>query len=368
MSLDPRETAEPHDSADAQRLLVESRKLQKATESLLEMQGVDDVLRIVCAEAERLTGAVGSAILLRQDGPVPASAYKHGQALPHDSKRGGLEQQPPERSFLELPLTVRGHHLGTLVLLGREGGFHSEGVALAEHFADQAATAIQHALFHEQHEQLLLLEERQKLAHELHDSVTQSIYGVTLFAEAATRLLETRQTAEAAKLLQELQETALSALREMRMLVFELRPPMLHQEGLAAALEARLAAVEGRAGLTTNLRVDAFDDHSWPTEVAEALYGIAKEALNNVLKHAGASRVSVHLRQTGVKLELEITDDGVGFEPASASRGEGFGLQGMRERAAGINALLTISSRRGRGTKVKAGVSLANWKRLARKR
>ena len=126
--------------------------------------------------------------------------------------------------------------------------------------------------------------------------------------------------------------------------------------------------MEGRTGLTTSLRVDAIDDQTWPVEVKEALYGIAKEALNNVLKHAGASRVSVHLWQTGAKVELEITDDGVGFEPTSASKGEGFGLRGMRERAAGVNALLTISSRPGRGTRVKAAVSLVNWKRVSKRR
>lgn len=359
MSLDRTAKVDPSDGTDTHRLLDESRKLQKATESLLEMHGFDDVLRIVCTEAETLTGASGSAILLHEDGPVPVHTFKHGQALPRDDSEVDHDRET-ERSFLELPLAVRGQHIGTLILLGQKNGFDKEGVSLAARFADQAAIAIQHALFHRQHEQLMLLEERQKLAHELHDSVTQSIYGVTLFAEAATRLLETSQKEQATEILRELQETALSALREMRMLVFELRPPMLHEEGLAAALEARLAAVEGRAGLTTELTVDGIEDTTLPPSIAEALYGIAKEALNNVLKHAGASQVSIHLRPLGSSVELEITDDGIGFEPASATGRGGLGLQGMRERAAGIDALLTVSSRPGRGTKVKARVSHTN--------
>lgn len=359
MSLDRATKADPGDSTDTHKLLLESRKLQRAAESLLEMKGFEDVLRIVCVESENLTGASASAIHLVEDGPVPVHDFHHGQALQRDNS-GVDDASPAERSFLELPLAVRGHHIGSLVLLGPEGGFERQAIDLATHFADQAAIAIQHALFHRQHEQLMLLEERQKLAHELHDSVTQSIYGVTLFAEAATRLVQAQKIAEATQVLLELQETAVDALREMRMLIFELRPPMLHKEGLATALEARLAAVEGRTGLTTDLTTKGLDQASLPGEVAEALYGIAKEALNNVLKHAGATRVCVVLRQTPSQMEMEISDNGSGFEPQSAGRQGGFGIQGMRERAASIDALLTLSSRPGRGTKVKARVSLAD--------
>lgn len=240
--------------------------------------------------------------------------------------------------------------------VGQKTGFDEEGTGLAARFADQAAIAIRHALLHQQHEKLVILEERQKLAHELHDSATQSIYGVTMYGEAAARLLEANQVEKASTILRDLQETALDALRKMRLLVFELRPPMLEKEGLAAALQARLSAVEGRAGLATEFSADNMAPP--PSRVSEALYGITKEALNNVLKHAGASRVAIRLQKLESAIALEITDDGAGFEPALANERGGLGLQGMKERAAGIGAHLTLSSRPGNGTTVRVEVAL----------
>ena len=147
-----------------------------------------------------------------------------------------------------------------------------------------------------QHErQKATIEERNRLARELHDSVTQSLYGVTLYADAARRLLDTGQVPAADDNLRKLRETAKGALEEMRLLIFELRPPILEQEGLAAALEARLEAVEGRVGLKTQLELEGESELS--QDIREGLYRIALEALNNVLKHAQASCVTVSLIQ-----------------------------------------------------------------------
>src|SRR6266487_104144 len=129
-----------------------------------------------------------------------------------------------------------------------------------------------------------VLEERQRLARDLHDSVTQALYGITLHAEAATRLLASGDLATVAEYLHELQDTAQEALEEMRLLIFELRPPVLAQAGLVTALQARLDAVEGRANLETKLIADGVS--ILPAVVEQALYRIAQEALNNALKHA----------------------------------------------------------------------------------
>ena len=179
-----------------------------------------------------------------------------------------------------------------------------------------------------------MLAERQRLARELHDSVTQSLYSVTLYANAAALALAAGKDDVTAGYLQELQETAQEGMRDMRLLIFQLHPPVLEAEGLVAALQARLAAVEGRAGLQTEFRIEG--ERRLPIAIEEELYWIAQEALNNVRKHAAARRVTVHLHFTAAAISLEVTDDGVGFDP-QAVRSEGRGGGGLRsiaERAA----------------------------------
>jgi signal transduction histidine kinase len=199
-------------------------------------------------------------------------------------------------------------------------------------------------------------EERNRLARELHDSVTQALYGVTLYSEAAAGHLSLGHMDRVAEHLQELQDTAQEALAEMRMLIFELRPPILEELGLVAALQARLQAVEGRAGLRTEFKTDV-EEHL-PLDVEEGLYRIVLEALNNALKHAQARNIKVHLRQDErtrlepVRVTLEIADDGIGFDPATACHQGGLGLPAMEERAEAIGAMLRIESEVGSGTKV----------------
>jgi signal transduction histidine kinase/streptogramin lyase len=198
-------------------------------------------------------------------------------------------------------------------------------------------------------------EERNRLARELHDSVTQSLYAVTLYADAATRLLSSGQGESASDNLHKLRRTAREALGEMRLLIFELRPPILEREGLAAALQARLEAVEGRSGLRTEFHVEG--QVQLPPDVEEGLYRIGLEVLNNALKHAQASSISVSLRLDPEATVLEIKDDGVGFDLDAARESGGMGLQGVAERAAEIEGQLVVESERGEGTRVK--ISLA---------
>jgi signal transduction histidine kinase/ligand-binding sensor domain-containing protein len=193
--------------------------------------------------------------------------------------------------------------------------------------------------------------ERNRLARELHDSVAQSMYGVTLYAEVAAQLLSSGQVDEVTSYLAELKDTARESLAEMRLLIYELRPPVLEEEGLASALQARLEAVESRAGL--EIAFNAEGENRLGSEIEGALYRIAQEALNNVLKHAQARRVVVSLVQDPRRVTLEIADDGLGFDPSEASRGGGMGLRGMRERAAEIGARLEVQSAVGSGTMVR---------------
>jgi signal transduction histidine kinase len=192
--------------------------------------------------------------------------------------------------------------------------------------------------------------ERHRLARELHDSVTQALYAVTLYANAATRLLSLGQVETAIDNVRKVRRTAIEALGEMRLLIFELRPPIL-EEGLAAALEMRLEAVERRSGLNTHFRVEG--NGRLPPDVEEGLYRITVEALNNALKHAHADSIRVFLRLAPKSAFLEIADDGVGFDPALSSNGGGIGLRGMTERIEQFGGRLTVDSGPDSGTRIK---------------
>ncbi|HEY42863.1 MAG TPA: GAF domain-containing protein [Anaerolineae bacterium] len=255
------------------------------------------------------------------------------------------------------PLTIKDQVIGTLVLMGTKEGkreFDPTDLDLLVSFANQAAIAIENAQLYEQAQQLAVVEERQRLARDLHDSVTQALYGMTLYSEAIARQLSMGQVDLAKAQLSELHDTAQEALREMRLLIFQLRPPDLEEEGLVAILRNRLEAVEGRADLKTEFRVP--NEARLPLEIEEGLYRISQETLNNSLKHASAQSVTVSLLIDESLVILEIIDDGIGFDPDYALEGSGMGLKGMMERAAQMGGQLTVESRPGAGTKVRVEV------------
>jgi len=266
-------------------------------------------------------------------------------------------QREDLRAIAVCPLRAREKRLGTLSLATRRGPrpFSPNERELLRAASDQAAIAIENAQLYQQAQQFAVVEERNRLARDLHDSVTQSLYGVTLFSEAAERLLLAGDTRLAATHLHDLQQTAQEALREMRLLIFELRPPILGQKGLVAALQTRLEAVEGRAGLQTTLHVEG-DDRRLAPEVEEGLYRIAQEALNNALKHARAQRIDVYLCQEPARVVLQVADDGVGLDLATAHLRGGLGLRGMEERATQLGAQLSVQGRPGQGTQIRVEV------------
>jgi signal transduction histidine kinase len=225
-----------------------------------------------------------------------------------------------------------------------------EEVSLLSAIGHQIGVAVENARLYEQAQQLAVIQERNRLARDLHDSVMQALYGVTLYAEAASRQLYKGAGELARDHLGEIRETAEEALREMRVLIFELRPPILKREGLAAALQARLDSVEGRVGLVTHFEADCRGRLS--VDVEEGLYRVAMEALNNALKHARADRVSVCLKQRNGLVMLEILDDGTGFDPGTARECGGFGLRGMEERVANLGGTLEVHSCVGEGTRI----------------
>jgi PAS domain S-box-containing protein len=258
------------------------------------------------------------------------------------------------RLGVSVPLLVKERLVGALVLAARDmRTFVPEELSLLAAIGQQIGIAVENARLYEQAEQAAVITERNRLARELHDSVTQALYSVTLYAEAAAILLADGKNLEAADHLRELRDTAQEALREMRLLIFELRPLALEKTGLVAALQTRLEAVEGRGGMQTELQVEgAPNAERLPFTVQEELYHIAQEALNNVLKHAHARRVRVHLQFLDTVTCLEVWDDGVGFESERARERGGLGLRGMEERAQRIGGKLHIESVPRKGTRV----------------
>lgn len=203
---------------------------------------------------------------------------------------------------------------------------------------------------HQSETEQAILAERNRLASDLHDSVTQGLYGIVLHAGAASGQLAAGNTQQTKDYLDEIKTAAREGLGEMRLLIFELRPPVLEKEGLVAALEARLYAVEKRAGLAVMLKSDL--EGSLPKALEEGLYRIAQEGLNNILKHAQAMQVQVNLRQTGEKVILEIIDNGLGFNLQEGLESGGMGLPGMQARVSAINGSLEIDTHPGEGTRL----------------
>jgi signal transduction histidine kinase len=254
-------------------------------------------------------------------------------------------------ALLSVPLVIEDEGYGGITLYYRQAReFSQEEIQLATSVADQAALAIENARLRGQAEQAAAFAERSRLARELHDSVTQSLYSITLYSEAVARMLTAGAGSEAVEHLRELRATAQEALREMRLLIFQLSPPALDKGDLAGALQMRLDAVEARGGLNVDLRVQGTEQLQ--PLVRQELYQIAQEALNNALKHARAKAVRVLLDFQESATRLEVSDDGGGFEPEEARRGGGAGLRGMRERAQAIGGTLRVESSPGKGTRV----------------
>jgi signal transduction histidine kinase len=224
---------------------------------------------------------------------------------------------------------------------------------LAQAYARQKAITEQNIRLHEQSQQLAVVEERQRIARELHDSVSQALYGIGLGARTARTLLD-RDPDKAAEPVEYILSLAEGGLAEMRALILELRPESLEREGLVSALRKQAAALRTRHGLEVETVVG--EEPDLPLEVKEGLYRIAQEALNNTIKHARASQVVIRLQEDRGEIVLSVRDDGVGFEPQDEYAGH-VGLHTMRERAERLGGMLHIESAPAQGTRIRVVLS-----------
>jgi signal transduction histidine kinase len=278
---------------------------------------------------------------------------------PRIVKRSTIIDPEGIRSFMQVPIKVGGEVFGVFSAdYAQPRAFGDDEQRLFIALAQRAALAIDTAQLYEQTQQLAVVEERNRLARELHDAVTQTLFSSSLIAEALPALWESDQD-EGQQLLKELRQLSRGALAEMRTLLLELRPAALVETSLGNLLRQLGEAVTGRKGVPVTVRVGG--ECALPDDVHVALYRIAQEALNNVVKHADANQVTVNLHFTPPleareSIELCITDDGRGFDPGSIPP-DRLGLGIIRERAQAIGATLEIESQPGLGTQI-----VVRWK------
>jgi PAS domain S-box-containing protein len=280
------------------------------------------------------------------------------------------------RAWMWVPLAVKGRIIGGLgIAHARRNYFTAHHAALALSMVDQVAITMVNAELYEHARVLAALQERQRLAQNLHDAVNQSLFSAGLIAEVLPRLWD-RDPVEARVSLEDLRRLTRGALAEMRELLAELRPSVLTDSSLGDLLRQVANAFTGRTNIPVSVNVA--DEHVLPAEIQVALYRICQEALNNIAKHAGASQVEIDLQydsgtanDTGMEqassfvaysgvpqeivvnsVEMHIRDNGHGFNPDEPTTAGHYGLGMMRERAETVGAQLTVSSRPGNGTEV----------------
>ncbi|MFF7329518.1 GAF domain-containing protein [Streptomyces sp. NPDC008150] len=362
---------------------------------------VRDVLKTIVASARELLDAEYAALGVPDDhggfaqfvvdgvsdaqwkaiGPLPR---QHGilAAMLHEAKaerladvredprfEGWPAAHPDMSDFLGLPIRDGDEIIGALFLANklRPGGttagdraprdhcgFTEEDEDLLGLLAQHAAIALTNARLYERSRELTIAEERSRLAHELHDAVSQKLFSLRLTAQAAAALVD-RDPARAKGELQQVAALAAEAVDELRAAVVELRPTALDEDGLVATLRNQVQVLD-RAH-TARVTFTARGVRALPAAQEEALLRVGQEALHNALRHADARLVEVTLSRSGRGALLRITDDGDGFDPGAVrAAGRHLGLVSMRDRASGAGGNLSVRSEPGRGTTVEMEV------------
>ncbi|MFD8635079.1 GAF domain-containing sensor histidine kinase [Streptomyces sp. NPDC059656] len=292
------------------------------------------------------------ASMLHKDAPERLADVRQ------DPRFGGWPSAHPEMSdFLGLPVRDGEEILGALFLANKRGpdGFTDEDEELLDLLAQHAAIALTNARLYERSRELTIAEERSRLAHELHDAVSQKLFSLRLTAQAAAALVD-RDPTRAKGELQQVSALAAEAADELRAAVTELRPAALDEDGLVATLRTHVHVLDRAHTAHVTFTCDGV--RALPATQEEALLRVAQEALHNALRHSGADRVEVTLARTpGGGAVLKVLDTGKGFAPQAVRRaGRHLGLVSMRDRASGVGGRLTENSEPGRGTTIEMEV------------
>jgi signal transduction histidine kinase len=318
------------------------------------------VLRAASGAAGRELVARGMALTVDEPSLNSAAVRNDEALLVNEVAREPLFKRvqllPGTRSELVIPLRVGQRVIGTLdVQSDRSGAFKENDLLAIQSLGDQIAVAIENARLYGRSQELAVLEERTRLARELHDSVAQALFGINLCATAVGTYLH-QDSALAEEELQELSRIADHALRDMRALIHDLRPVSLEDGGLVQALRREIGRLRRTGGPQFILQESG--DLAMSPRVEQELFRIAQEALRNAVKHAGARKIAVSINAEQGWIDLRVEDDGRGFDPRSLSPEEGrsFGLTGLRERIRLLDGHLEIRSRPGDGCRVHARV------------
>lgn len=266
------------------------------------------------------------------------------------------DAHPRMRSFLGVPIVFKGDVIGALYLADKEGAavFDAADERLIELLAAHAAVAMEQARLYEASRELSIVEERNRLARELHDSVVQTLFSLSLTAEAAGAVVRSDPDVAIAEI-RRTQELAQAAMVELRALVFELRPPALGRDGLVPTLRKQLELIGRVNSMQVGLDVAGAAAVDPATEMT--LYRIVQEALNNAVHHASADRIDVAIALDSRCVRITVADDGAGFDPDAAGiRSRRLGLTSMRERASAHGGHVAIVSQPGHGTVVEVEV------------
>jgi signal transduction histidine kinase len=373
---------------DSRRTLDE---LSAAVLAVAEHRSVRDVLQTIVGTARSLLDCDYAALGVPDDqggfaefvvdgitdeqwaaiGPLPRQHGMLGVMLsdPAPQRLHDLHADPRFRwwpaahpklgAFLGVPimgsLTADDEILGAIFLANPKGRpeFSDDDERLLGVLAAHAAIALTNARLFERGRELTLVQERQRIARELHDAVAQTLFSLRLTAQAAAALVH-RDPDRAIAELDTVTTLATEATNELRQIVAELRPPDLSREGLAATLRARVALLNRVHGASIT-----YADEGCPKpapKVEEAMLRVAEEALHNALQHARAAHVTVALRGDDHRWILEVHDDGHGFDPATANASHRLGLASMRERSQAVHGRITVESTPGRGTTIRMEV------------
>jgi signal transduction histidine kinase len=361
------------------------RAVSDAVLAVAARRSVDEVLQQLVESARELAGARYAALGIPDEaggfsrflvsgmsddlvaglGPLPRTHGLLGAMLeaPEPYRTDDLHRDPrfrgwwpaghPDmRSFLGVPIVAPEGVIGAFYLTEKEGGgaFSASEQELIELLAAHAAIAITNARLYERSRELSILSERNRLALELHDAVSQKLFGLVLSADAAGTLLD-RDPAAAGVQVRRLRRLAREALDELRALVLELRPPELERDGLRGTMRKHVEVLRALHGAA--IECDVRGAPSLGADADRDVLRIAQEALHNAARHAGAEHITLRLRDGDGRLVLEVRDDGGGFDPDDPDlRSRHLGLTSMEERAARLGGTLEVRSAPGRGTSV----------------
>lgn len=343
-----------------QHIVVQASHLLKAdATAIYQIQDGDQkiVIQACCGLQSSQAGAVPPLPLPAPDQElVSGQPYSSTGAPPHGappeihSDEGETSAGPAYCAQLAVPLHIKDELYGGLMLYYVEPRkFSAEEIELAIMFGDQAVLAIENARLRTRAERTAVAAERNRIARDLHDSVTQTLFSATLIAEVLPKLVQ-RNAKEGTRRLEELRQLTRGALAEMRTLLLELRPATLTEVSIDELLRQLTEAARGRARIPIDMQLQI--EAPVPPDVKVAFYYVAQEALNNVAKHARASHVVVEFESSDEGAVLSVRDDGQGFDRAKVTP-EHLGLAIMRERSESIGGELAVISAPGQGTEIR---------------